>query len=260
MQHKKKAVKVISEGFYEIISIDENKMYEQYSAQPLLTCFAYLLFYQTNQNERKAILYHSLSGLPKQMNEIINLIKKDFKSLDQVVIAISGSISNPTIKNLVEKAKEIINSSLTNIDNLNLTIIENAACYRVDSLGNHGVIILPNKNDSEPEINMELFNYLKNLQLELTTTRFTVKNWLNNEVTGTPKGVKALINHLEKLDNVKRDPKLLDLIYLNVFNEFQLIKSRKSDDRTDSTKNFYTRHILKLGEFNIPRLKSKSKS
>jgi len=232
---------IIHEGQYRFITIDPKGKYVKYTAMPLITCFAYLILYQTIQGNNVAVLYHAKSGLANQLKEILQHIQTNCKQMQEIVIAIPNSMNYQNTPDLLNNGKRLIQESLNN-EHLNISIVENAMLYSVDTVGNHGTLLANKKVLSSDE---EIYDYLISLKNEMMNTKFTVINFLREEVEGTPRGVKDLMIHLEKLDAVTRNN--VNEVFKNVCKEFENIKNRKSD-RTTVTLQFYNDQMKKNDE------------
>ena len=190
--------KMIDEDKFVIFQVNANDEYVKYRAGPLYTCYSYLIFYQTKENETNAILYHAKSGTPVRLPEIFLLIKNNYQSIKDVIIAMPHTLSYPHAEKILKDGILLLQRSFQT-DKISIITVEEAFTYNVDTLGNHGVLI------PHPRImanNQLIIDYLKSLKKDIKETPFTRYDFLSNEVDGKPKGVEAIENKLEPLDAV----------------------------------------------------------
>ncbi len=154
---------LIPEDKFVIFKIDPNEEYQQYLASPLLTCFAYLIYYQTQQDNTKAVLYHAKSGEPKRLPAIVANIESEYKSLNKIIIAIPHSENYANTSSILDNAKQsLANIFMTSIDNLNISIVESAAIYMADTYGNHNISLRYDEdviNKSKTSISTKTFRF-----------------------------------------------------------------------------------------------------
>lgn len=224
----------IRQNQYKVIQFDPAAEGQVYSAMPLITCFAYTIFFQSGQDEKGAVLYHVGSGDPTPL-------KQGFKELNGVtythaVIAVPDQLSEKMTRQLIDEGKRIL-ASTYNIPSKQVVVVEEAACYQVNTAGQHGIGI--EKPSIKSKVEADKVTFLENLNMALRTREFIVENWLGEKVTGTPDGVKALKCLLENWEQDKTDAAKVVDIYGKVIEELYQRVSTPSSSRDKRTAAFY---------------------
>jgi hypothetical protein len=142
---------------WKAFEIGNDQPYKIYQAWPLITCSAYLFTYEKPDGKKMAILYHALSGIPHELDQIIGRIKQDgVQDLKNVklMVASSDNANDPYthIQSGIKKVTELRNEEFlkNNFPKENCTVINNGfSKYCVDTRGNHGLQIPKAKVNEE---------------------------------------------------------------------------------------------------------------
>lgn len=147
---------IVGEGDFKVVTVSDRVPYAVYSAAPLFSCFGMLFKYQTPDGDRKAILYHTPSGVisEEKLNTFTQIIRDDKCSLSNVDITIA-------ISDTKNSANKILNLCMSELRGAKLdkppTILEHKACYCVDTLGVEGEVIVPKPKPKEEAKEEESF-------------------------------------------------------------------------------------------------------
>lgn len=157
---EKKAVRIkvethcILEDMYEFITIEREKDVQLFCITPLITCFAFILFYKTRDSKEHAILYHAKSGYPDRLAEIYKVIAPQFSYLTKVIIATPHAIEEGNTAELIDLGKKEVRYVFNDYKNSESAYetVEESVCYFVNTAGEHGISALKHINSDAEAI------------------------------------------------------------------------------------------------------------
>lgn len=229
----------VSENYYSIVDFNPDDPVRIYTANPLLTCFAFVVFYRSNDGQEGAFIYHAKSGMPDKFREIHDQLSDC--TFTKAAIAIPDDYLDglPITKQLVRHGLAEL-KTVFNVDAKDVTIRERTNIYSIDNTGQHGVAII---DTSLGRFSLEAITARQEFLTELATAlndhQFIITNWLGCKVSGKPDGVKQISNLLSKWQNGVKCAENVAICYQAVLQELQNRLKENSADRTLETRLFY---------------------
>lgn len=229
----------VSENNYFIVDFKPDQAIEIYSAFPLLTCFAFIIYYRTSKGEAGGVIYHAKSGYPDRFREIQSLLAGS--TFTHALIAIPDEYENG-----LDITKRLVREGVTKLKTFfgvepeNVMVREKVNFYSMDNSGQHGFAIIETRQGRiSTELIMEQRRFLTELTAEIKSREFTILNWLGCKVRGLPDGVKEISKLLSVWQSNTQDANVVAECYQSVLKELQSCLDKKSADRQPGTYDFY---------------------